>query len=245
VQGLGRAEVHVVALSRNAGATARNVGVRLARTPLVAFADDDSWWEPGALGRAAALFARYPRLGLLAAHVLLEPSGRPDPVCDVMAASPLGSPGHLPGPEVLGFVACAAVVRREAFLAAGGFDPVVFFAGEEERLAIDLASAGWGLAYAAEVVAHHRPARSRDPHPRRAAMIARNRLLTAVMRRPWTVVAQSVRRDLRGPATARAGAAAAVLRLPLALAWRRRVPAEVEQALRLLDAPLTPLGAVR
>ncbi|HET9859691.1 MAG TPA: hypothetical protein VFQ19_07940 [Nocardioidaceae bacterium] len=38
----------------------------------------------------------------------------------------------------------------------GGFD-VVFFAGEAERLALDLSSAGWGLDYVGKVVAHHYP----------------------------------------------------------------------------------------
>ena len=45
----------MVALPVNAGAVARTTGVRHTTTPYVAFADDDSWWEPGALDRAADL----------------------------------------------------------------------------------------------------------------------------------------------------------------------------------------------
>ena len=75
------------------------------------------------------------------------PRSELDPVCAEMAASPLGTEPDLPGPSLLGFVACAALVRTEAFTAVGGFDPVVRFPGEEERLALDLAAAGWGLAY--------------------------------------------------------------------------------------------------
>ncbi|OMQ15783.1 hypothetical protein A7K94_0207135, partial [Modestobacter sp. VKM Ac-2676] len=45
--------VDVLGLPANAGAVARTDGVRRATTPYVAFADDDSWWEPGALQRAA------------------------------------------------------------------------------------------------------------------------------------------------------------------------------------------------
>src|SRR3954452_25109553 len=56
VRRMGRPDVQVVALPANIGAAARNSGVRLARTPLVAFADDDSWWEGDALERAAAAF---------------------------------------------------------------------------------------------------------------------------------------------------------------------------------------------
>lgn len=113
-------DVRVVELGRNLGAPARTVGVRSASTPYVAFSDDDSWWEPGALGRAAAHLRAHPRLGLVAARVLVGPSGRLDPVCEAMEASPLGTSPGMPGPAVVGFVACGAVVRREAFLEVGG-----------------------------------------------------------------------------------------------------------------------------
>ena len=39
--------VQVLALCRNLGAAARNLGVQATRTPYVAFCDDDSWWPPG------------------------------------------------------------------------------------------------------------------------------------------------------------------------------------------------------
>lgn len=42
---------------RNRKAAARNQGVRRAATPYVAFSDDDSWWDPGALARACDLLA--------------------------------------------------------------------------------------------------------------------------------------------------------------------------------------------
>src|SRR3954471_8265332 len=58
--------VRVVRLPENLGAVARNVGVALAETELVAFADDDSWWAPGALSLASALFSRHPRMAVLA-----------------------------------------------------------------------------------------------------------------------------------------------------------------------------------
>src|SRR5690242_12729626 len=41
--------VGVVEAGRNLAAAARTVGARVLDTPLVAFADDDSWWAPGAL----------------------------------------------------------------------------------------------------------------------------------------------------------------------------------------------------
>ncbi len=52
---------------------------RCCSTPYVAFADDDSWCEPGALAAAARRFDADPRLGLLAARILVgaRPARRP------------------------------------------------------------------------------------------------------------------------------------------------------------------------
>jgi GT2 family glycosyltransferase len=225
--------VDVVPLGENRGAVARNVGVQRAGTPYVAFADDDSWWAPGALACAAELFDENPRLAVLAGKVLVGAQERVDPVSVEMAGSPLDPDADLPGPSILGFAACGAIVRREAYLEAGGFDDVIFFMGEEERLALDLAARGWGLAYVDEVVAHHHPSPSRDPH-RRSVLAARNHLLTAVMRRPWPVVARRFGSALRDRDLGRDAARAALPRLPRALAHRRAVTPEVEAQLRLL-----------
>jgi len=228
-------DVEVVRLGENRGAVARNIGVKRARTPYVAFADDDSWWAPGALRHAARVFDAHPRLGLIAADMRVGPDQRRDSVCELMARSPLGRVDGVPGPSVLGFLACGAVVRKEAFLTAGGFDDVIFFMGEEERLALDLATLGWHLAYVEDVVAHHHPSPSRaDPTARRARAV-RNRVLTAVLRRPWPAVGRSVVRALGDGRPGRRGVLRAVPKLPRALLHRKVVPADVEAARRLLE----------
>jgi GT2 family glycosyltransferase len=229
-------DVRLVALDTNLGSVARNIGVEAASTPFVAFADDDSWWAPGSLATMVKLFEAHPRAAVLAARMLVGEDERPDPVCALMSSSPLGTEDDLPGPSVLGFLACGAAVRRDAYLAAGGFDDVVFFMGEEERLALDLATAGWGLAYVDDVVAHHHPSTARDSVARQARA-ARNRLLTAVMRRPWPVVLRAATEDLRGGPAGRLAVAQALLKLPAALGRRRTIPAHVEAARRLLDDP--------
>jgi GT2 family glycosyltransferase len=226
--------VDVVALGTNHGSVARNIGVERAPTPYVAFADDDSWWAPRCLDRIGGLLDDHPRLAVLAGRILVGPQETEDPVCSLMAGSPLGREPDLPGPSVLGFLACGAAVRRDAYLEAGGFDDVVFFMGEEERLALDLAAMGWGLAYCADVVAHHHPSPARDPDARRARG-ARNRLLTTVMRRPWPVVVREVVGDLCGGPTGRRAVRQALPVVPRALGSRRRLPAHVEAARRLLD----------
>ncbi|KAB8190153.1 glycosyltransferase [Nonomuraea phyllanthi] len=227
-------DVRLVEAGTNLGAPARNLGVRLAETPYVAFADDDSWWEPGALERAADVLDAHPRLAVLGARVLVGPEERLDPVSRLMRDSPLGVEADLPGPSVLGFLACGAVVRRDAYLEAGGFDDVIFFFGEEERLAVDLAARGWGLAYVDGVVAHHHPSPARDPRGRQA-LAARNAVLTAVLRRPWRVVARRSLDALRGGPAGWKGLRGAVPRLPRALAERRELPLAVERARRTLE----------
>ncbi|MFF8593385.1 glycosyltransferase family 2 protein [Streptomyces sp. NPDC015220] len=229
-------QVRVLALPFNRGALARTHGVRALRTPYVAFSDDDSWWEPGALAEAARLFAVHPRLGLLAARTLVGPENEPDPLNKVLADSPLGTATDLPGTQVLGFLACACVVRRTAYLDAGGFHPLLFFGAEETLLAYDLAARGWGVTHCPGVVAHHHPA----PGPRtdRPAVQRRNELLTAWLRRPLPyamartrAVAAEARRDPHARRALREAAA----RLPGALRARRALPPYLERAARLLD----------
>src|SRR5215217_7707874 len=156
----GHPAVSLIEAGRNLGGAARTVGGRSARTPYLAFCDDDSWWAPGSLQRAAELLDQNPQVALVAGRIIVEPDGRLDPTSLLMERSPLPRDPRLPGPQILGFVACGAVVRREAFLASGGFEPRFQVGGEETLLSIDLAAAGWRLVYADDVVAHHQPAPS-------------------------------------------------------------------------------------
>ena len=225
--------VTVIALEQNQGAHARTVGTARAGTPFVAFADDDSWWAPGDLARAVTVMAAHPRLAVLNARILVGPEERLDPVCAEMARSPLPGDG-LPGPALLGFVACAALVRTEAFQQVGGFDPVVRFPGEEERLALDLATAGWQMAYVDEVTVHHHPSPRRDAPGRRQAGIWRSRLLTALMRLPAGDVAGVLAEAVRAGRPGLTGLGHSLPDLPAALRRRRAVPPRVRADLRLL-----------
>src|SRR3954467_10656288 len=176
-------DVEVLELGENRGAGARNAAVEALDTPYVAFCDDDSWWSPGSLARAAGLFDAMPRLGLLAARILVGPDERLDPVCAAMEGSPLRAGEGTPGRPVLGFVCCGAIVRRAAYLGVGGFDARYGIGGEERPLAIDLAAAGWELRYVPDLVAHHHPAGGGVRPGRRAAML-RNEVWSAWLHRP-------------------------------------------------------------
>jgi len=227
----------VLTAGRNTGALGRNLAVRHATTPYVAFSDDDSWWAPGALDTAADLLDAHPRLGLLAARTLVGPAAAEDPLNSVLAHSPLPPDPGVPGRPVLGFLACASVVRRRAFLDAGGYHRVLFFGGEETLLAYDLAARDWGVTYVPSVTAHHHP----DPSGRsgRSALQRRNALLTVWLRRPVTLALRHTALLAGPPARGERDAAAAlrgaIARLPAVLRDREPLPERIEHAARLLD----------
>lgn len=230
-------QVRLLSLGRNLGAAARNLGVEAAGTPYVAFCDDDSWWEAGALATAVSYFEQYPRVGLIAGKVLVGPDRKIDPVSDLQARSPLPHLTPMPGPAILGFLACGTIVRASAFLEAGGFHERFILSGEEQLLAIDLVSAGWGLTYAEDLVAYHFPSPQRL-QSWRVAMSARNHIWTAWLRRPWPAAARvtlgEVGKALGDRDVAR-GMAEAGLGMPAILRQRRVAPPYVERQIRLLE----------
>ena len=235
-------QVDVVSADRNLGAAGRTLGVRRAATPYVALCDDDTWWEPHSLSRAADLFDRHVRLAIVTGRVLIGAEEREDPVCQDLAHSPLPCEPDMPGPPLLGFLAGASVVRRSAFLQVGGFEPRLFIGGEEELLAVDLASRGWWLCYVPQLLVYHHPSAQRDSYCRRWHIV-RNRLWFAWLRRP---LASALRRTLwlarseSWDGIALRGFAAAFAGLPWVLRQRRVVPPQVEDRLRLLERIRSP-----
>ncbi|MEV4113653.1 glycosyltransferase [Nonomuraea sp. NPDC049695] len=231
-------EVDVVALEENLGAVGRNVGVARLRTPYVAFTDDDTWWEPGSLSRAADVLDAHPRLAVVTARILAEPGGRDDPIVAELRDSPVRGPSWLPGPALGSFLAGASVLRREAFLECGGFNRRLWLGGEEELLAVDLATAGWELCYLEELTVHHQASRLRDPHARRRVGL-RNTLWFTWLRRPLGAALRRTAHLARTVPHDRVSALAALdalCGLPWVLAERRRVPPQVEARLASLEA---------
>jgi GT2 family glycosyltransferase len=231
--------LRIIELDTNRGAVGRNVGVAACSTPYVAFCDDDSWWTPEAPAIGADHFDRHPSLGLLAARTIVWPQRREDPLTDQLANSALGRRPDLPGPSILGFMCCSAMVRKHAFEAAGGFSEVLHFRGEEQLLALDMASLGWDLCYCPEMIAIHQPSTARSTTAAQDARVLRNAVLTTWMRRPMRHCLEAtgtlLRAALRDRDHAR-GAAEAILRLPSVVSERRPLPPNVEQALALLES---------
>jgi GT2 family glycosyltransferase len=239
-QSAGR--VLAIELKSNRGVVARNVGVAACQTPNVAFCDDDSWWAPNAIDIAEDLFERFPTVGLLAARTVVLPQRRDDPMTAELANSALGRRSDLPGPSILGFMTCAAIVRRSAFLAVGGFSELLHFYGEEQLLAIDLAALGWELCYCPELTAYHQPSAVRGSSSARQAREMRNAVLTTWMRRPmWPCLKATGRLFMAAMRDGEhaLGAAQALVRLPAVVSLRRPLPEEVERALTLLESGKT------
>jgi GT2 family glycosyltransferase len=206
-------DVTLLTPGENLGAVGRNLGVQQTNTPYVAFCDDDTWYDPGALSRAADILDAHPTLAVVTAAIMV--------------------PGH----PLLSFLAGVSIVRREAFLAAGGFSTRLWLGGEEELLASDIVRAGWHMTYVPEVVAHHHASRLRDPHLRRRHGI-RNTLWFTWLRRPLPSAAlltvRLLQRLPRDRVTAR-GVGDALRGLPWVVRERKPVPAHMERGYRLLE----------
>ena len=229
--------VRLLRAPRNLGAVGRNLAVRRVRTPYVAFCDDDTWWEPGALRRAADLLDARPRLAAVTARIVVEPSGEEDPVVADLRNSPLPGPAWLPGPALGSFLAGATVLRTAAFLQVGGFHPGLWLGGEEELLATDLLRHGWWLSYAADLTVHHAASVVRDRTERRVLGL-RNTLWFTWLRRPLLPAVRRTAHLLRTVPRDRASARAvlhAAAGLPWVLRQRAPVPPGLEARIAALE----------
>ena len=129
------------------------------------------------------------------------------------------------------------MVRRDAFLAAGGFLPRLFLHGEEALLAMDLAAADWRLCYVPSLLVPHFPEPAGRDARARHRLETRNRVLTVRLRRPVTVIGRTAAAAF---GASPAGLATVLPHLPWALRRRRRLPGPVEAALCRLAAEPDP-----
>jgi GT2 family glycosyltransferase len=239
--------VELIALDRNLGAVGRNVGVRSVRTPYIAFCDDDTWWEPDALRRAADILDAHLGTAAVTGRILVEPGGREDPIVAELRDSPVEPLPGQPGPALGSILAGASMLRVEAFRAVGGFHPRIWLGGEEELLAADLLAAGWSLCYGEDVPVHHAPSTVRQSTARRRDGI-RNTLWFLWLRRPWPDAVRgtvALARQVPKDAASLDAFAAAIRGLGWVSRERRVVPARVEDIYRALERPQRQSAARR
>jgi GT2 family glycosyltransferase len=145
---------------------------------------------------------------------------------------------HGAAKPIVSFVACGAIVRKWAFLQAGGFNKRFGVGGEEEVLALDLLRKDWQLVYAEDVIAFHHPSSARNVG-RRQRYEVRNALWSAWLRRPassalastWRISLSAVQ-DRPG----RLGLVDAIAGLQWVLRARRPVPARIDRQVRSAEA---------
>ena len=99
----------------NLASLGRNLAVRGIQSRYVAFCDDDSRWQAGALTRAADLLDAHPGLASVTARILVEPDLQEDPLTPELGNSPVPGPAWLPGP--------AQRARRGDHVPGGGVPP--------------------------------------------------------------------------------------------------------------------------
>jgi GT2 family glycosyltransferase len=217
------ADRRVLRAPRNLGfARAMDLALDACRGRYVALLNSDGEPEPGMLHRLAEVLDAEPRA--------------------VWAAPAVSGPGeddHPPGPPFPAddLPGTALLVRREEFLAAGGFDPLYFFYNEDRDASLRLRAAGHLLLRVPDTRFRHgkdgrsaRAAFRREWHYARTVQVlvpqhARRPVrgtAAFLARRPRAVLAHLRDGDLPGAA----GIALALLELPrglvLAAARRRR-----------------------
>ena len=148
---------------------ARNAGIEAARAPVVACIDDDAWPADGWLSGLLAPFADAAVVCAGGRVVLAFPGAAlpdwlTDEVTDYLAAYDLGpalldlaTRPHWDAPRGLNMA-----FRRDAFVAAGGFSPLLGpqggrpSVGEEAELALRLRARGGTVVYAPAATVEHR-----------------------------------------------------------------------------------------
>ena len=212
-----RPGVTLLRLAENKGfAAPANLGARAARAPYVAFVNNDCVLSAGYL--AACLAALESDDGLAAVQgVVLDGAGRAVDGWGIgwtagAEAVQLGRGGAPPAPNLApfgipGVSATAALFRREAFLAAGGFAETFFAWYEDVDLALRLRRSGARFACVPAARARHAGSTTgrRDPDARWRRLFT-NRLRT--LRRNFDAASLPALRSLRPAAGATLGPAA-------------------------------------
>ena len=222
-------DAKVTQVDRLNASFARNTALRLASGDLIAFIDDDAIATPTWLEELVRVFeAEGPTCGGVAGLVVNENAqGRPvqamnntitdlgDPTQIRLAPSGFNDPD---GNEFIYFMGANMAARREAILAAGGFDETYVYPYEDADLSVAIIKAGYRLFHHPRALVHHFPALS---HNRRSAFdpgyyaIARHQLYSALKfskRTSWECLRGVVR-----------------TRIPwlfdfLRMTWRRQIP---------------------
>ena len=189
-------DVRVVELGRNTGfAGGANAGLRAAAAEFVALVNQDVLLKPDWLERACRALDEAPRAASVATKMLdlgdpslLYDTGdilRRDGVCEQRGRFERDDGRFDASGEVFGACAGAALYRREAVLALGGFEERFFIYLEDADLALRLRLAGWTCVYEPAVALHAGEGSGGPPERPVHAWAERNTLLLVARAYPW------------------------------------------------------------
>lgn len=252
--------LRIIELGRNTGfAFAANRGLEAAGTPAVALVNTDVVLAPDWIERTSKTLAADDRLAAVACKMVqmddpqrLYDTGdflRRDGVCEQRGRFELDD-GRFDAPG-RAFAACAgaALYRRDAVTAIGGFDERLFSYLEDVDLGLRLALAGWLCAYEPVCARHAGGGSAWQLDPGVEHWIERNTLLLVAKAFPLRWAPQVAYRQLgwawhafqkRRLRVHLGGALAALRALPAVLAERRRLRARAVVAVEVA-VPARPI----
>jgi GT2 family glycosyltransferase len=190
--------VRLVDAGGNLGAAGRNLGAHAARGEFLVMLDDDSYPCPGAIDAALAVFAQAPEVALVGGSVRdVDADGK------ILFADEVGSfdwwlragRSEVPasGLPAFFFPEGACVVRRQAYLEAGGCFAPYFVTITELDLTTRLLASGWDVRYLPAAVFEHRKARAgRTSGARILRLRIRNQLWYFWLRFPAAVALRRI-----------------------------------------------------
>jgi GT2 family glycosyltransferase len=158
----------VIANGRNEGyGRAMNIGIRAVRTPFVLIINPDVTLDHGAIASLRAAAASYPNAAILAPRIV-EPDGRIFfPNKSLLSPFLKNEKGVKWAPEgdcsTTFLQGCCWLVRRDVFLAIGGFDPEIFLFYEDDDLCRRIIEAGYSLVHVHGAIARHKRGASCAP----------------------------------------------------------------------------------
>jgi N-acetylglucosaminyl-diphospho-decaprenol L-rhamnosyltransferase len=172
IQVAGQAGARVLRMDRNEGyGRANNAGVVASKAPLVLIANPDLVLEKGSVAALLAAAEAYPDAALFAPRIL-EEDGRfffqSRSLLSAILPNPQGLPCRPEGDCCAPFLSGACLlVRRDVFLALGGFDPSIFLFYEDDDFCRRVSDAGYALVHVHEAAARHGRGRSSASAPGR------------------------------------------------------------------------------
>ena len=155
-------EVRCIRESARVGvAGARNRAIREARGSIVLSPDDDSYFtDAGTVTAVLRDFESSPNAAVVAMPFVepLRPQlGRGTHALDSSQSSPLRA-----------FIGCAHAIRRDAFIAAGGYRELPGYRNEDRDLSIRLLDSGYSIVYGSSPPMVHLFSPNRNVHERYA-----------------------------------------------------------------------------